>query len=220
MKSLVLDTLRDSNRLSGTVVIIDVFRSSNTIIELLHCGAARIVPVKDVAAAKNLKTLYPEWILLGERGGTTLEGFDGGNSPTEFSPEQAAGRTFILTTSGGTRCIESCVDHEFIIGSFANASAVARWLKAKGCEARFWAVGRNAAASAEEDLLCARYLEGLFADTPLSFEALMKELLDCPGAERLRCLGQREDLAYCTQLDIRSIVPVGRRLGDGTACIT
>ncbi|MGE4298003.1 MAG: 2-phosphosulfolactate phosphatase [Desulfovibrionaceae bacterium] len=215
----VCSTLRDAHRLNGTVVILDIYRSSNTILELLHNGAARVVPVEAVETAQALKAAHPDWVLLGERGGETLPGFEGGNSPCEFGPDAAAGRTFILTTSGGTRCIDACGSREFVIGSFANAAALIAHLRAVGGPATFWAVGDFATHDAEEDVVCARYLAALLAGEAPDFAAARAAMLDCPGADRLRRLHQLDDLDYCTRLDCRTVVPRRGTLPDGRVCI-
>jgi 2-phosphosulfolactate phosphatase len=160
----ILSTLIDAKRQTDVIVVIDAFRASNTIIELLAQGAERVVPVRDEDAARRLKEAHPDWLLLGERRGVRLAGFDGDNSPSNL-PSDVAGKVVILSTSNGTRIIEACQpDNEVLIGSFANATAIIATLRAKACETpSFWAVGLIDGTYAEEDMLCARYLYSLFA---------------------------------------------------------
>jgi 2-phosphosulfolactate phosphatase len=43
---------------------------------------------------------------------------------------------------------------------------------------------------------------------PPNFSGIKERLLNCAGADRLRRLGQEEDLAFCTTLDSHQLVPV------------
>lgn len=204
----VCSTLTDAGRLDDTVVVIDVFRSSNTIIALLANGASRVVPVKSVDEARALKRDHPDWLLLAERKGVRLPDTDGDNSPAN-TPTSLAGRTVILTTSGGTKCIAACCPQQKVyVGSFANAAALTADLRRTGGKATsFWAVGRAGEWPAEEDEECARYLDGLWNGSAPAFDAIRSGIEGCPGADRLRGLGQHQDLAFCLALNSHALVP-------------
>lgn len=210
---MILNTLKDRSRLPSRVVILDVFRSSNTIIQLLQQGAADVIAVEDEAEARAYRARG--YRAYGERGGRRLAGFDGDNSPTGVEPA-VRGESVVLTTSGGTRCINACPPHsELFIGSFANAAALLRHLHQSGTGAvGFWAVGVAGTRDADEDLLCARYLEAGYAGHPADFDAVHEQLLGCPGAARLRELDQHDDLDFCTRLDSHDVVPTGTWTGS------
>lgn len=210
----VLSLVADAPRLPGRVVVIDVFRSSNTIIELLARGASRVVAVGEVDKAQELKRTRPGMLLLGERKGVRLSGCDGDNSPTQDLGD-IKGAEVALTTSGGTRCISACgPDRELWIGSFANAGTlIARLREAGSAEVGFWAVGVAGEQPAEEDELCAAYLDALWSGEAPDFGTILPELSASPGAARLRELGQFADLEYCCQLDTRTVTPL-RPSGD------
>jgi 2-phosphosulfolactate phosphatase len=215
----ILSTLIDAKRQTDVIVVIDVFRASNTVIELLANGAERVVPVRDEDVARRLKDEHPDWLLLGERRGVRLAGFDGDNSPANL-PDGVAGKVVILSTSNGRRIIEACQpSNQVFIGSFANASAVIGAVRAGGCETpSLWAVGLIDGAYAEEDMLCARYLYSLFNGLKPDAAAFRDEALKSSGAARLRGLNLEADLDLCTQIDRRAIVP--RRAGwiEGVSC--
>lgn len=217
----ILSTLIDAKRQTDVIVVIDAFRASNTIIELLARGAERVVPVRDEEAARALKQAHPDWLLLGERRGVRLAGFDGDNSPSNL-PDTVAGKIIILSTSNGTRIIDACLPgNQVLIGSFSNASAIIDAVRASGCETpSFWAVGLIDGTYAEEDMLCARYLYSLFSGLKPDAAAFRDEALNCSGATRLRGLNLDADLDLCTQVDRRTIVP--RRVGwiEGLSCLT
>ncbi len=71
----------------STVVVIDLLRAISTICQALAAGATEVVPfleVEDaVAAAADDRAKV---ILGGERGGQRIDGFDLGNSPSEYTP--------------------------------------------------------------------------------------------------------------------------------------
>ena len=215
----ILSTLIDAKRQTDVIVVIDAFRASNTIIELLAKGAERVVPVKDEDAARKLKDAHPDWLLLGERRGLRLAGFDGDNSPSNL-PADLAGKIVILSTSNGTRIIEACLPgSDVLIGSFANADAVIAAVRATGYETpSFWAVGLIDGQFAEEDMLCARYLYGRFSGLTPDSAVFRDEALKSSGATRLCGLDLHADLDLCTQFDRTAIVPRRVAWENGLSC--
>jgi 2-phosphosulfolactate phosphatase len=211
-------------RLTGPVVVLDVFRASNTVIALLAGGAAEVQLVAELEQARRLKAVHPTWLLLGERGGVTLPGFDGGNSPHHAPRLLAPGDTVILTTSAGTQAVHRLTAAgPVLFASFANAAAVvAVLLRLAPTTVTLLPMGLEAREPAEEDDLAADYLASSLAGKPPCFVALRERLLASPGAGRLRRLGQVDDLEWCTRLDTVTLVPVvapgdppcARRLGD------
>ncbi len=106
-------------------VIVDVLRASTTVTSALHAGATGIVPCLSVDDAKNAADQHNA-LLGGERAGIKLEGFDFGNSPTEYTAAAVSGRVIAFTTTNGTRALlKSLNADEIVIGSFVNLSAVA-----------------------------------------------------------------------------------------------
>ncbi len=215
----VCNTLKEKANLGQCVVVIDVFRSSNTIIELLCNGASRVVPVEDIQVAEELKESNPSWLFFGERRGIRLPGCDGDNSPVQNDID-VDGKIVILTTSGGTRCISACTDEQDVfIGSFSNATALTEALHTYDrSQVSFWAVGVNGEVSAEEDVLCAQFLDNYLHGHSLDFPETRRKLLEVEGAARLRQLGQLKDLDYCTTLDIRKSVPRRKCLNKHLWC--
>lgn len=209
----VASTLQDVDKLGKIVVILDVFRSSNTILALLQAGAECVVPVLEIDIAMSLKKKHPEWVALGERGGIKLDGFDGDNSPS-FTPETIVGKTVVLTTSGGTRCINACSqDQQAIIGSFANISAIINTVRNyPPSTISFWAVGVAGTKSAVEDEECAREMENRLLGLPYDPSATDRAIRNGPGAEQLRQQNKLDDLEYCCSRDITTLVPKLRKL--------
>src|SRR5215469_8806966 len=88
-------------------VVFDVLRATSTFVTALHNGAAAIIPVSEISDALEIKKTRPEVLTGGERHGVKIHAggydFDFGNSPREFVPEKAKGRTIVSTTTNGTR---------------------------------------------------------------------------------------------------------------------
>jgi 2-phosphosulfolactate phosphatase len=204
----IYSTVADAPRLPNTVVVIDVFRATNTIISLLSKGACRVVTVETVDQARNIKRDNAEWIFLGERGGHRLPDCDGDNSPAAV-PEDIKGKSVVLSTSGGTRCIAACKpDQTVFLASFANAASLIRILRESAAtEVGFWAAGLSGERPAEEDELCAQFLDSAWRSEIENFASVREKLLRSDGAKRLRSLGLNADLAFCTALDTHSVVP-------------
>lgn len=208
-------------RITGAVVVIDVFRASNTIVALLAAGAAEVALVADLDRARELKAGHPERTLLAERGGETVPGSDGGNSPANASALVSPGARVILSTSAGTRAVHRLTfAHPVLFASFANAAAVVRFLREAPVErVTFLPMGLEAREPALEDDLAAEYLTAVLAGASPAFAPLRERLLDCPGADRLRRLGQNDDLDWCTRLDTVHVVPLVRPGDPPTASL-
>jgi 2-phosphosulfolactate phosphatase len=192
------------------VVVIDVFRASNTIIALLAAGAREVFLLADLERARALKNEDPRRPLLGERGGIAPADFDGGNSPVAAPSLIAPGDSPILTTSAGTQAVARLQSAETVLfASFANASAVAACIR--GLETpvvTLLPMGLEARTPAVEDDEAASWIAGLIEGRAGDFGPVRARLLDCDGARRLRRLGQHDDLSVCVELDSRELVPV------------
>ena len=58
--------------------------------------------IRDSPRASEAWTASPR-LLLGERGGQMLDGFDLGNSPVAVVPETVGGKRLFMSTTNGTR---------------------------------------------------------------------------------------------------------------------
>ena len=124
----LLPDLVPEEKLAGNVaVVIDVLRATTTIVHALAAGARQVIPclsIDDARAAAASRT-GEKVVLGGERQGVRIEGFDLGNSPSEYTPEAVGGRTVVFTTTNGTRAMLRCrqADH-VLLAAFVNRAAV------------------------------------------------------------------------------------------------
>ncbi|HID28427.1 MAG TPA: 2-phosphosulfolactate phosphatase [Desulfobacterales bacterium] len=209
MKTVIKRCLSGAKTASGIVVIIDVFRSSNTILMLLARGAASVIPVATVREATALKNQHPDHLLAGERKGIKVAGFDMGNSPYEATKTHLVGKHVILTTSAGTQAIWHAKRAEsIVVGSFGNADALVRMLKQMNPLLVTWlAVGTEGVSGAIEDELCAAFLKGMLEGEPQDIRPVRVKILTGEGADRLRRLGQENDFSYCLTTNMFKFVP-------------
>jgi 2-phosphosulfolactate phosphatase len=203
------------------VVVVDALRASVTITAALAAGVRMVIPVQTVEEAMAYRSL-PGFLVAGERNSLPVPGFDFGNSPGELlrCTERLAGQVLVLTTSHGTRCVESARRgaSEVLVGSLPNVTAVtvAAHLLAgqRGCDVSLVAAGTGHQERAKEDdyavALLAAELASLGADISLrrSSTPAQEAFLRGPHGRRLVRLGYGEDVDLCARLNIFDVVGV------------
>jgi 2-phosphosulfolactate phosphatase len=221
---------------------VDVLRASSSIVTLLERGAESVVAAGDIEGARKLAERLPGYVLCGEKDGLPPEGFAYGNSPSEFSRLDFAGKSVILATSNGTRILAALAETPaLLVGSLLNRTAVA-----------------NAAVSiaAERGLDIAIVCSGAYGGATFVLEdalgagAIVDAALRLPEAPRaldaarfardaflaagdmgaavrsayhaadLVNMGLGDDVAYCGRLDVSGVAPVVNRGEDGMLVIT
>jgi len=89
-------------------VVIDVLRATTTIAWALHNGAEAVQAFADLDQLRAEANAWPaeRRLLLGERGGSKISGFDLGNSPVAVTPEVVQGKRLFMSTTNGTRALQ------------------------------------------------------------------------------------------------------------------
>lgn len=218
--------------LGNTVcVVVDVLRSTSTMITALANGAAAIVPVVEIAEAVAARQREPGVLLAGERDGVRIHAglsggteFDLGNSPREFTREKVAGRTIVMTTTNGTRALRACARaRTVLIACFLNLRATADYLRQQNVEELMIVCSGTQEQTAYEDVLCAGALCEFLADRlshVVSDSALMARWLfattkmnlvesasQSRNARRLLKFPElHDDVAFCLQPDLHRFV--------------
>lgn len=167
-------------------MIIDVFRAFTLAPCLVERGAARVLAVAGVAEALALKARHPDWILAGERDGRPLPGFDLPNSPARALGETLNGRTVVMRTSAGVQGVVAAARaDEIVTGSFANAAAVAGFVRARRpALVSLVCMGWNAQTVTADDLECARYLAAGIAGGFPDFGPIRERLRTDPSGAK------------------------------------
>jgi len=112
---------------NSIVVIIDILRASSAICTAFANGAVSIIPVSEVAEARDYKS--NGYLVAAERDGFVLDFADFGNSPFNFTKEKVSGKTIVYSTTNGTGIIKLASSAFMtVIGSFLNIGALTKWL--------------------------------------------------------------------------------------------
>lgn len=110
------------------VVVIDILRATTTICVAFANGAESVVPVATPEEA--LTYISRGFLVAAERGGKTVDGFNLGNSPQDYTEDRVRGKHIALTTTNGTRALRLCAGAAgTYVGSFLNLSATAARLQ-------------------------------------------------------------------------------------------
>lgn len=213
----------------AVAIVVDALRASATITMLLRQGAAEVIAVKEVGEAYAYRHDHPEVILVGERGGLKVEGFDFGNSPTEIQRADLRGRQVVFTSTTGAQRLVDCLGASaIVVGTTINATAVVRQVTALAQAMNIPIVIIPAGLAphpdvvAEEDWLGAAALAARL-DLPVSQASTdafqhYQQLIDTVGllegflhsahGQHLVHLGFTDDIRMCAQVDlITDIVP-------------
>ena len=200
--------VNDAKQATGLAVIIDVFRAFTVEPYFINNGAKKLVPVGDMQIAYDYKEKDNNYILIGERNGIILPGFDYGNSPSQIENIDFSGKTIIHTTSCGTQGIVKAINAKKIItGSLVNAKAIARYItKNKINEISLVALCRTGKLPADEDILCAKYIKSLVEDKPLNnMKEEIEKLKITTGSKFFDKLKQKDfperDFYLCTEMN-------------------
>lgn len=196
----------------GLVVVIDVFRAFSVAAQACARGARTIIPMADVAEARELKRLHPDWLLIGERHARPLPGFDCGNSPTELEQLELRDRTIIHTTHSGTQgLVAASGADEVITGALVNAAAVVRYIRSRTpATVTLVRMGHEAVERCAEDDLCAQLLQQRLAGEEPNVADVRERLRSAASAQKFfdpACdWAPQRDFELCTQVDIFDFV--------------
>jgi len=218
--------VEDADVRGRVAVVIDVLRTSSTIIHALYNGARSVVPVSDMAeAGKIAANMDPlGYQLGGERAGEPIEGYHLGNSPLEYTPDVVSGRTIILNTTNGTSAIQRCARAaHVVIGSFLNARRIVEFVRQLDVDLSIVCAGWRNRVSLEDTLCAGLILYDLWngqepedrTDTAhMAFTQYRNDREDLEGAVRRSGHGKRlarlervADVEFCIRLDALPVLP-------------
>lgn len=138
----------------ATVVVLDVFLATTTLLTIFENGARGVYPVGTLEEAEELRQRLTEPLRGGEQGAERIEGYDFGPSPVEYSPEVVGDREVIFVTTNGTRALaESASAERVIVGCLRNAPAVAHYLETAGTDSIYLVCAGSGGRFTLEDFL-------------------------------------------------------------------
>lgn len=237
----LLPELFDSSSRADVAVVIDVLRATSVMTTAIQTGTESIITCRDIEAAFELaKSLATRPLLCGERDCLPIDGFDLGNSPADYTPDNVSGRTLILTTTNGTAAIDAASSVEAMcVASFLNLSAVIETLTGQH-DVQLICAGTNGSVTKEDVLLAGAIVAGCETQNPdmiycdastLARDAwyhlitshgqandqvplpthLASALRETEGGRNLVAKGFDADIETCAMIDTIPIVP--RRIG-------
>lgn len=207
MEIQLLQLLEGARQARGLTVIIDVFRAFSLECYMIEKSAAHVYPVGDKQTAYKWKEKDPDVLLVGERKGIRLPGFDYGNSPSQMSDADLRGRTVIHTTSAGTQGIAAARNAEEILtGSLVNAEATAQYIRKKNPDVvSLVCMGLDARVPTQEDTLCGNYIKKILEGHAPSIQDEIAQLKNTSGAKFFDPAQQdvfpMRDFMMCTSLN-------------------
>jgi 2-phosphosulfolactate phosphatase len=184
-----------------------------------------IRPCATVEEARALADRLPagKVLLAGERGGRPLQGFDLGNSPSEFTSARCAHTTVVLTTTNGTRALLHAARAErVLLSAFVNYSAVCEQLRHDRRPVHVVCAGETGGVALEDTLLAGALVEFFAAREDVVLDDGARLAWDCfehhgrhleealslgSGGARLVSLGYDEDVRAAARVDLVHLVP-------------
>ncbi len=213
------------------VLVIDVLRTTTTIVTALGNGAKAVFPAETAADAIQLvNNLERDDILLaGEQGYQAIEGFHCGNSPLEMTPEKVKDMTLVMATTNGSQALVAAQHGgPVFVGAVINFSAVAAAARAAfeaageliilcgGRERRFALEDAYVAGRFAREIVPSRARGVEIDDAAIAALQLVRRYGEkwktavnaSAGARRLKELGMAPDVAAATEVDKFDIVPL------------
>ena len=176
-------TTEEAARASGCAIVVDVMRAFTVSAWAFHLGASRIVLVREVDEALDLKRKTPG--ALAFQDGRPLPGFDLANSPVRIERLDLVGRTIFQRTSAGTKgAIAASRCAPLVCTGFASANATAEFLRRERVsECSFVITGENGRAT--EDIACAEYIAERVRDPNISASPFVEAARGSRAAAKL-----------------------------------
>jgi 2-phosphosulfolactate phosphatase len=205
------------------VVAIDVLRATSAICSALQHGVSKIIPVSTLDEAIEYRD--KGFIVAAERKGQIVSGFDLGNSPYSYMDPKYKGKTIVLTTTNGTRAINTAKKvNNLIIGSLVNLDAVCEYLMDQGKSVLLLGSGWKNKFCLEDTICAGAIAEKLLKSGDFHCESdssIAAKYLYLSASEnyfgflkasshrrRLRALNLNEDIKYCLTPNQTNVVPI------------
>ena len=207
------------------VVVIDVLRATSSMCIAFEKGLDKLIPVSTVEEALDYRNDDRNYILAAERNGKPVKSFDFGNSPQVYLDMDVKGRTVVMTTTNGTKCINIAKkDHDVVIGSFLNLAAIAKWLIKQNRDVILFCAGWKGKFNLEDTLFAGALVDLLVTSNLYdnSCDAAHASLVlwhyakqDLYGfldqsshRKRLSKLNIDSDVNFCLQLNLTNKIPI------------
>lgn len=193
----------DPRNIDGFTIVIDVLRAFSVSYYILANHPQKYIVVGSVEQAFRLKGAIENSVLVGERQGIKVEGFDYGNSPTEIVNADFNGKTIIHTTTAGTKgLLAQKSENEVVVGSFVNAGALIGYIKEKHIErVNMYCTAQKEQMFGEEDYYFADYMRSMLTGGRPNFPEMVRTLRERTGKGFCDTgFAPASDFEYCMKL--------------------
>lgn len=216
--------LKDKN-----VVVVDVLRTSTTIITGLASGAKEIIPTESIAAAGMIgRNSEGQSLLCGERNGKRIEGFNLGNSIKEYSEENVKGKILVFNSTNGTPSLmKAKFARNCAVLGFVNMSRVVDYISNLKEDFIILCAGKNGEFSLEDTVCAGMLIKELvrkskskydLTDSALGaarlYESYRKSLITMMNESEhggyLASIGFEDDLLESSRIDSHNVLPLLR----------
>jgi len=216
---LTHEQLENYQHKDKNVVVIDVLRATSTINTILFSGAKSVMPVEILDECMKLRD--QGYIIMAERMGKKVEGFDFGNSPTKIEKSEFEGKDVGIATSNGTKAIvKTKGSHITLIGSFLNLSKIIEYINNSNNDVLLVCSGWKGSTNLEDTLCAGAIVAGLQnfeydSDTVIIAKKLYEQskgdilslMQKSSHAKRLSGYDNVKDIEFCSQVDTQEILP-------------
>lgn len=211
------------HRPEATVIMVDIFRASTTMVTAVANGAAGILPVMTTDEARTMGQKYG-CLIAAERNVKRCDFAQLGNDPAEYTPERVRGQHIVFTTTNGTKSIRIALEHrakEILVGAFINLPDTLAYLKKQGVsEVMILAAGWQNQVSLEDTLYAGALTEMLTTDhsgmAANDAARMAQDLWTAYAADEVRrseYLKQSEHYARLVSNDLADAVPYCLQIG-------
>ena len=209
----------------GIVVVIDVFRTTSTIITALAEEVKQVVVVDTPQKCQALAELG--FVLAGERDAEQLPGFQLGNSPLPFLEKARKGEKIALTSTNGTRAILAVQEADLLLlGGMLNNDTLSHYLRKQGRDILLLCAGYRGEISPEDlffagslcaslgddfDLSDSAVFASFFYENRVHYPSPKKMLAPYASTQRLKDLGYGKDIDFCLKKNKYQVIPYYKR---------
>lgn len=210
-----------------TSIVIDVLRATTVIVTALENGAREVIPVSSVDFAMKVSgnAFGGQTLLGGERNTTKIEGFNLGNSPSEYTNESVVGKSIILYTTNGSKAIvKAKFSENLFVCSFKNLKAIAAHIAKLNKDTEILCAGSNGMFCIEDTVCAGRLINEINTianDIELTDAAKASVVLNNSSGDNILEMlknsehglklinnGFESDLKDCSALGVSDVIPV------------
>ena len=194
----------DTDKINGFTIVVDVLRAFSVSYFINANNPKKYIVVDSIEQAFKLKNSIVDSLVIGERQGIKIEGFDFGNSPTEIINQDFTNKTIIHTTTAGTKgLIAQKITNEVVAGSFVNANALVEYINKKKINVvNIYCTAPRNVTNGEEDYYFADYLKSVLLGNILDFITIVEQLkLGTGKGFSENGFAPYSDFVYCMELN-------------------